>query len=990
MKRLLFTFLLLLGVLSAWAQTRLISGKITDEEGETLPGVNVLIKGTSTGTVSDIDGNYSFQIPENDPDLILEFSFVGLATQDIKVGDQLVINVEMGADAKQLEDVVIVGYTKVDKSTSVPVIDNVKDIVTPNVSQTLTGKSSGVAIQASTGQPGAKTNVRIRGVGSINGATNPLYVIDGVIIDSDEVITGNQQSERDPLANINPSDIADIRILKDAAATALYGARASNGVIVITTKQGEAGETTFSANLAAGVSRKYDGKFELMNAAQYIDYFGLNAADYNGIDTDWQDLAFRTGHTLDFQISAKGGNEKTKFFTSIGYFDQEGILIGSDFKRYSGRLNVDNQATDKLKLSFSIDVAKSFQNDASSGGLFSSPLLGSYFQAPVNSPYDANGNLYTRLPATPVTPITANFVYDTPLNKRLTESLWGGISGKLEYDIWNGISFRSTNSYRLEIARLTQYFEPTTSDGFDPNAAGSINETNSQNGVFTTTNLLNYETAIGKGNFTALLGTEFQDADIYFSTVGGSGLPIPLDVLQATTQQFTADGRGDSYKFFSILSQVTYNYDGRYYLSGSFRRDGSSRFGSDNRYGNFFSVGASWIIDNEEFFSKEVISQLKLRGSFGTTGNANGISNFASRGLYRYGVYNGQPASTHFQIANPDLTWEVKEKANVGFDIGFKSRVKMTVDFYHEKSRDLLLQVPLAGENGFVTVTKNAGSLVNKGIELTITANNIEKENFTWETDFNISLNDNEVTSLDGIAPIRTGFNTIEEGQSIYTFYMPEWLGANPANGDPAWYVNEQTPITSSEVNNSNSLFFAPNGRVATTNYSEAERIYAGSPLPKFTGGMTNKFNFYGVDFSFLLTFQTGNKIYNRTRTFNDADGTRFFNQVVSAREDRWTNPGQTAFRPRFGSRGGTSTSTRYLEDGDFLSLRNITLGYTLPDQWIGSLGLSKVRVYVSGQNLWILTNYTGYTPTTVDFDGYNSFEYPEGIVITGGLNVNF
>ncbi|GJM59944.1 TonB-dependent receptor [Persicobacter diffluens] len=984
MKRaILFALSVLMTAMSAYAQGRLVSGQVTAaESGEPIPGVNVMIKGSSTGTITDIDGKYSINTPS--PNDYLVFSFIGLATEEVKLGSQTEIDMVMTADIKQLEDVVIVGYTKVDQATTVPVIENVKEIVTPNIAQTLTGKSTGVTIQASTGQPGAKNNIRIRGIGSITGNSNPLYVIDGVIMDSDEVITAGQQAERDPLANINPTDIEDIRILKDAAATALYGARASNGVIVITTKKGKAGKTNFTASLSEGVTSVYRGNFELMDGKQFTEFHGMEWDPATGINTDWTDLAFQNGRTSDYQISASGGNEKTRYYASGGYFNQEGVLVGSEFERFSGRLSVDNQVTDRLKVSFGVDLSKSFQSDASDGNLYSSPLLGSYLHAPITTPFDENGKPYDILPSNPWTWIDANFVSDVEKNYRKTESLWGGVSGKIDYQLMEGLSFRSTNAYRFENMKKDNWSDPTSFDGADPVAPGNLALYQGYSGTFTTTNLFNYETNFGLHNFSALAGTEFQNSQQEWNYMYGAGFPESINNVGSATQQFSLDGQGTAYKFFSILSQVTYDYDNRYYASVSYRRDGSSRFGSENRYGNFYSVGASWKVSNESFWNSSVIDDLKVRASYGTTGNA-GIGNFQSIGMYAYAIYNGRPAAIHDQIANPDLTWEVKHKANLGFDVALLNRINVNVDLYHENSTDLLLNVPLAGETGFTSVTMNAGSMVNKGIEFNISSNNYDNGAFTWDTDFNISFNNNEVTSLNGLQPIRTSFNTIEEGKAIYTFYMQEWMGANPTTGEASWYVNREV----AQEDMTETMFVAPDGRLATTSYAEADRIHAGSALPVWSGGLTNRFSYKGFDFSFLFTFSGGNKILNGTRRYNDSDGIYAYNLSTAALEDRWEQPGDIASRPAYGSTGN-QISTRYVEDGDYIQLRNVTLGYTLPDQLISKIGLSNLRVFVSGQNLWMATKYTGYTPTTVDFDGYNFFEYPEGRVVTGGLSVSF
>ncbi len=975
-------FLAMATINMALAQGKIVTGQVTDDTGETLPGVNVMIKGTTTGTVTDFDGHYSLEV--NQPKAALVYSFVGLKTITKTIGNQSKMDVVLGADAKQLEAVEIVGYTKVNQATSVPKIENVKEIVTPSVANGLEGKATGLSIQQSSGQPGAKANIRVRGMGSISSSADPLYVIDGVIVSADPVVSDGNGADTDPLSSINPSDIEDIRVLKDAAATVLYGARGSNGVIVITTKKGKAGKTKFNFSGSYGVTQINRGNFKLMDGPTYASTIGkMHGIPDTGINTDWVDEAFRLGKTQDYQLSANGGNESVKYYASMGYFQQDGILIGSDFDRINGRFSLDDQVNEKLSFNIGTDLSLSNTTNAGKGEAYSSPLSGAYANSPLVSGRDDHGNPLPRLDEMNTT--RANFLYESANKYNKRNNLWGGVSGKLNYQINDDFSLSSTNSYRFNRSLSNSYTAPST---FDGNAShGRVDNSFGNRGTFTTTNLVNYEhTFAGKHNVSVMAGTEYQSETNTWGHLKGTSLPSGLENPSSASDQFGIGGKSYDFKFFSLLSQATYDYNGIYYASLSLRRDGSSRFGSKNRYGNFYAVGASWNIANESFFKSKLFTDLKLRASYGTTGNAS-IGNYNWQNLFSYDTYLGNPAAYHYQLGNENLTWEKKVKSNIGLDFSLIDRVSVNVDLYSEKSKDILLSQQLASSSGFRSIKSNIGSMVNRGIEIAINSQNLKMDKFTWNTSLNFSYNKNEVLTLN--APMITNSYRTIEGQPYNRFYLQEWMGAEPQTGKPAWYVNENAPITKETVQKSSSLFYAPNGRVATTVHGEANQIDAGSTMPIWNGGITNSFSFRQFDFSFMFNFRGGNKILNSTLDYADSDGNYLDNQVAAANTNRWEKPGDIAFRPAWGSRGGNQPSTRTLEDGDYLQLRNVTLGYRLPQATANKLKLSSVRFYVSGQNLFTWSNFSGYTPTTVD-NGATFYEYPEGRLVSAGVNVKF
>lgn len=585
-------------IVSTFAQDRTVSG-VVSEAGQPLPGVTVIIKGTSKGTITDLNGKYQIAIAD---DATLVFSFVGYSAQEIKVGQRSVLDIALEQDSEQLEEVTVMGYAKKDMASNTPEIENVTDIVTPNVANSLQGKAAGVNINASSGQPGSKSNIVIRGVGSVNASSDPLYVIDGVIQTSSDIIEANQQTERDPLANLNPEDIKDIKILKDAAATALYGARAANGVILVTTKGGSEGKTQITLSTKQGISSVYEGNWTRMNSDQYVDarsralafQRGGNPEDHIGsvygvktdengnhtyANTNWGDEAFRQGKTSSYEVSMRGGDEKTKFLVSGGYYNQEGILVGSDFERYSARFNVDHKFNDKLDIQFIGNASYIDQLDASSGNLFSSPLLGAYMNAPTVNPYNEDGTPRDWLNDNP---IAANFVHDVNLNPRRTKSTTGQLIGKLNYRVTDWLTFRQTNAVNVEDVKFGYYTSSLSYDG--RSSGGSKSNSWGVSTTLTNTSLLSFDkTFNGVHNVSAIAGFEYQSNKVTGINAYGEGLPSSLQNLNNAAKPVSMGGYETEYRFMSYLAQAQYNFDGKYYATASYRRDGSSKFSANNK-----------------------------------------------------------------------------------------------------------------------------------------------------------------------------------------------------------------------------------------------------------------------------------------------------------------------------------------------------------------------------------------------------------------------
>ncbi len=980
----------------SWAQDRTISGKVTSsDDGSTLPGVNVVIKGTSNGVVTDIDGNYKMSVPADGTVLI--FSFIGLETMEIEIGSRTVLDLAMATDVTQLSEVVVVGYSEMNRTklvSSIDVVDSdqITNVPLPDVNQILQGKATGVYSTAPTGQPGAASNIRIRGTGSISAGRGPLYVIDGIISQQGD-FTQTVQSQ-DALSNINPNDIESLTVLKDAAATALYGSRGSNGVILITTKRGKAGKSTITVRAQYGFTQKNTGNFEMMDGQQVWDYerqvlanSGFNQGEIDDsrpqsmLDStfNWVDAAFRAGRTQNYEIQASGGSESTRYFVSASVFQQDGTLINSDFGRVSIRSNIDQTLSDGWSLRMDINVSYTDQLNAVAGNRFASPLLAAFVNTPLQAAINPEtGELFTGLEPNFNIFTNDNYLYSVPLNPVTNNNLRTLGQFYLQYDIKDNMNISQKLAVDFLSIREHRFFDPTTNDGIDDN--GSIDEYYNQNVGLTSQTKFAGNWTFKDVHDLDVLGV-FEVQTYNQESFGSTGIGLAsgkLKTLNSTATPQSVTGFETAYSFVSLLAQASYNYESKYFVQGSVRNDASSRFGENNRDATFWSVGASWRIMEEDFLNGVGwMDDLKLRASYGTSGNA-GIGNFASRGLYGFGAaYLGQPGSAPSQISNPDLTWEVSKSLDIGLDVSFvRSRLNFTMDYYDRNSENLLLDVPVSATSGFTEATQNIGQVKNSGFEFAVNSVNFDNE-FKWTTNFNISYNKNEVVKLNDGEDILDGSQIIREGESIRSWYVQQWAGVNPADGTPLW-------LTADDDDNPSD---------PTGNYGQAGRFIIGNALPDFTGGFTNNLSYKGFDLSIFFYFVYGNEVYNNSRRFIESDGQRYgWNHLVDAGQDYWQQPGDNALRPQplqGGNNSSNSRSTRYIEDGSFLRLRNVTFSYNFPFDWIDRAGFQSIRLYVQGQNLWTLTDYSGFDPE-MDETGSEFFRYPVGKSFTFGVDLTF
>ncbi|GAB3498909.1 TonB-dependent receptor [Spirosoma knui] len=1024
MKKLLqASFLLVLLIAqSGYAQSRIITGRVTSsDDGAGLPGVSVAVKGQTQGTLTNETGDYRLSTSEN---ATLVFSFIGFTSTEEKVGNRSTINVVLKSDVRNLNEVVVTGFgaqIKRDLTGNIAKVKSadIQDQPVTTFDQALQGKAAGVQINAGSGKLGQGIQVNVRGQSSVSASNQPLYVLNGIPITTDNLSFINAATN--PLTDINPQDIESVEILKDASAGAIYGSRAANGVVLITTKKGKAGRTNVNFGAQYG-SSKPTRKLDFLNTSQYVDFYRRAAANSDRIDgldqsdpdsytsyingyidaqslgtfgtpnqasTNWGDLAYQDAPYQQYDLNVNGGNEKTSFYLSGQLLDQKGILIGNAIERYSGRLNIDHQASNRLRIGFNMGLTRTLNKRLSNDNQFDNPM-----QMVALPPMTPAKDPTTGLPVgTPPGDLSIP-VYYNPLinigNAYYNTTVYRNISniyGQLE--ILKGLTFRSEFGLDVLDQQEELYYNSKTQRNFGaPQGIGQNRFVRVEN--YTTNNFFTYGTSIGRQTIDATLGMSYQQSQTKTNYIEGRDFPSDAYRQIASAARKT-DGSSTQtdYRFLSYFARANYKFADRYLLGLSARIDGSSRFGRNSRYGFFPAVSAGWVLTEEEFLKNtRSISFLKLRASYGQTGNAE-ILNFPQLGLYTgdasYGTLPGQRPS---QLANPDLKWETTNQFDIGIDFGFlNNRINGEIDYYDKRTSGLLLNVNVPGTTGFATQYRNVGGLQNKGFELVINSDNVVGA-FRWSTSFNASTNQNKITNLQGQI-IEGGINAMSravEGQPLGVFFTQEYAGVDPANGDALWYKN--TPNADGTVDRS------------TTNvYSQATRVVVGSPLPKWTGGITNTFSYKGISLSVFFNgvFGKKNNFYGVGR-YSSANGRFEDNQTVNQLA-AWTpeNPNTDVPEARLYFNNGAQSSSRFVVDGSFVRLRTVTLSYNLPKTLINKAKLNTVRLFVSGQNLLTFTNYPGWDPeVNADYivsniaQGYDFYTAPQARTITGGINIGF
>ena len=913
------------------------------------------------------------------------------------------MKVSMKPDTEVLDEVVVTGYGVQRKASFTGAAAVVgKDVLAKktdaNFVKALEGAVPGIQMNNSTSMPGIWGSIYVRGRGSLNSGTQPLYVIDGMPVDSDtddNSLTYSTNNTIDPMSSLNPADIESITVLKDAAATAIYGSRAANGVIVVTTKKGAEGKFNINLDIKQGFVTTANNNMDFANAQQTMKLFtdGYTAAqggdwqenynyladDYFGWDRkssyDWMDAISRKGYYQDYNLNMQGRTGSTGYYVGLGYLNTEGLIIGSDLERFSGRLNLDTKfkwATLGVNSSYSYTTQNGFS--LSTAGSMSSPLTAAVSsQTPMDPFYDSEGN-YANI--NNYNPLALMDEKTGELNQSNTQMV--NLNPYFQIDFGKGIYAKTTLGVNINELRQYQYWSAL----YNPQAQdynGLGQQYNSKSTVVTWNNIIgwNYKFA-DKHDISLMLGQEMQKKSYFYEYYAKSDFPFAASGMRDLTTAGTDQGN-EYYKqearLASYFADVHYSYADKYYLSGSFRRDGSSVFGTDNRWGNFWSVGGKWRISGEEFLSEnEIITNATLRASYGTVGNQD-ISWYAARGFYSSGYnYNQMPGMRPTSIPIPELTWEVSKKFDIGFDLSFLQRIHLTFDFYNEETSDALFEIPLSMTTGISKTYQNIGSIRNRGIEFSINTSIIQNNDLNWNFFANLTWNKNEVIKLSTDDPLEYTYQIIEQGHPYSQFYMKEYVGIDHETGKPLWYLNKE-------------------GDETTSDYNAAAKRYVGDADPKVLGGFGTNLTWKGVDFNLNFNYRLGGKVYNSGAAFTGF-GMAFRTPLEDVALNSWTPENKNAKYPQYIYRdpnNATATSSRYLYSGNYLRISNVTLGYTLPKTWTQKAFIQKLRAYVSVDNLYTFTasDFVGYNPET-SANGVIAWQYPATCTFIGGIQLTF
>ncbi|MDH6356936.1 TonB-dependent receptor [Parabacteroides sp. PF5-9] len=997
---------LILGIGLLSAQTTQVTGLITSaDDGEPIIGASVVAKGTSVGTVTDLDGRFTLNVPSTANTLVI--SYVGMITQEAKVAPTM--NIRLKSDTQLIDEVVVTGYGVIKKGAftgAAQVVSNesLTRRTDDNIMKSLQGTVAGLQVSSFTGQPGAYSATTIRGTGSFNSGTEPLYVIDGVAVYTEKMGTYNAAGSGDmaasPMANINPNDIESITVLKDATATAIYGARAANGVIVVTTKKGKTGKprVNFNAKVGSSFVGKLDHNYRTVNLDKYKEiwqegyinagwvenpqdaaaelagdieyYYGV---DINAVESvDWLDAVLDNGFTQEYDLNVQGGNESLNYYASGSYYDTKGVMIGTGMKRYTGRFSLDAKA-DRLTYGLSASGGLADIDNSMTESQYINPIVAVYDLRPFEQIYNPDGTYNLDAYYNPVA-INDKHKGDIRNQKQITML----VNPYFTYRIIDGLTWKTNAG--LHIIDLEEFFynskyNPQYSD------SGLLGQRNNERATtYQITNTLNFNRTFNTiHNVNVLLGQEAQKVAYKRLYASASGYPSDAVVeLETASTPTGAESMSKASTLASFFVNGEYDYKNRYYASASFRYDGSSRFGTNNKWAPFWSVGLRYRISEEAFMenTKSWLTDLAARASFGTVGNQD-IGYFEHMGLYQYGYsYNSKPGDIPYQVGNKDLKWERVEKFDVGVSGVLFERLSFELDYYNENTKDMLFEVPLSYTTGFPTMTQNVGTMRNRGFEFMLNMNVMNTRDFAWDVRLTGTANKNKITKMSTELPIE-GTRTIRKvGEAYHTFYLPEWAGVDPETGDPLWYKGKE-------------------GKETTNNINEAEQRIVGSADPKFYGGIGMTFRYKGFDLSWDASYTLGNKVYNSGFGYDMQVGHYYLGPVSNyIYDNRWQKPGDITDVPKFtaGSRANANAeSTRFLMSGSHLRMKSIVLGYTLPKSLLRPAGIDNLRVYVSADNLFTITasDYIGFDPQT-RANGVQSWAYPVPRNVMFGLNVSF
>jgi TonB-linked SusC/RagA family outer membrane protein len=1056
------TFILLLTGLALGAQNAVEGIVKSAGGGEPLIGVTVSIKGTSQGTTTDVDGRFKINISV--PNAVLLFGYTGYAPLEVSVGNQSNLDVSMEPSVNVLDEFVTVAYGTVKKEALTGSVGTIKsqDIARRpinNITAAIEGAVPGVITQTANGQPGSGLAIRIRGFGSINASSDPLFVVDGV------PYVGNT-------SNINPDDVENISILKDASATALYGSRAANGVVIITTKRGKSGKNGVSLKVTQGFASRGLPEYERLNAAQYYpimwegyrnslvypisgaaisrdsagkvasglttrtgitDLLGYNPFNVEknkivstdgkinpdakliyGDDLDWTKDLLRTGNRKDYSVNFNGGTDKMDYFLSAGYLQEDGYTLQTDFKRYTARLNVNVQPVKWLKTGLNISGNHSISNTARDGGStnFVNPFFFSRNVGPIYPVFAHNmttgeflidpttgqkfwdlgnfGGTNLGIPNRPSGGFAGRHALgETTLNSQLFSRTVASVRSSTDIFFLKHFKFTNNVSVDFQYQGDNSFDNPVVGDGAP---AGRSSRQFTSNVGLIASQLLNYNNTFGSHGLDVLVGHEnFNQRQTDLNGFKqGLSLSGNTELGNFTTIN-SLNSSLDRYTIESYFSRLNYNYQGKYFLSGSVRRDGNSRFASESRWGTFWSAGAGWNIDKEAFFSVSWVDQLKLRSSYGVVGVADGIGFYAYQGLYVFSNNANEPGIVQSQTAylNRKLSWESNEQFDFGLDFSlFKGRISGSLEYYNRNSRDLLFAVPQPLSSGFLTVTQNTATLYNRGIEANLSLDVIRTKNFTWNTTINVSTVENKITKMpDAVPEFITGTKKYSVGSSIFDYWLRTYYGIDPSDGSVLYVADNKKTATSLRyiTNTAGSV------DTVTTSVNNAKFAYNGSVIPKIYGSLRQSFRLKNFTLSGLFTFQVGGLTYDGLYQSLMSNG----NYGGAAHVDilnRWQKEGDITNVPRMDAGRATdfnATSSRWLVDASYFNIRTLSLNYDLPKSLIRKIKLNGGQVFVSAENVAFFSKRKGMNNQQA-FSGVTSNAYPPARVISGGVALTF
>ncbi|WP_082893651.1 TonB-dependent receptor [Rufibacter ruber] len=1028
----------------AQVQTRTITGKVTSsEDNQPLPGITVLVKGTTVATSTDIDGKYSLNIPASAETLV--FSAVGYQKKEVSITSAATIDIALAAEATEIEQIVV-AYGTAQKRTltnSVAKItsEDIQDRSITNINTALAGAAPGVQTNAGSGQPGEGPDVRIRGFGSMNLAMDPLYVVDGAPYEA-------------PISNINADDIESISVLKDASSTALYGSRGANGVIIITTKKGSKTRSSLNVKLAEGVSGRALADYETVNAEQYFvlmwegirnenmkdkewtpdnmllagtiasekvaseEYlrnnpfnvpanqivfpdgtFNPNAKLLYPDDLDWKKALKQTGRRRDYNVSYSGGNTNSDYFVSLGYLDEEGVLIGTDFERFSGRINVNMKPNKWLKSGVNLSANMSTQNysNESSGinenpflvDLMMGPIYPVHEHDPVTGEYilDGNGNKKYDMSDTRILYPGRNVVAETLLNQNNRKRY--SITGRtyVGIDFLKNFNFTSNVSVTLNSLKQNVFDNPEVGDA--KGMQGRVSRLNTFSTYINFNQLLTYSKSFGKHDINVLAGHESYSYNYDNNSMGASGMIVEgTNVLDNFTTITGLRSYETDYRTEGYLSRVEYNYDGRYSISASLRRDASSRFFEKNKWGNFWSAGVAWNIDREAFFRIDWVNFLKFRAAYGVAGNDAIDTYYGWPSLYDLGWNNGaEPGMLYSKVEKKDLTWETTKSLDAAIEFSLlKSRIGGTIEVYQRQTDNLLFDQNLPFTAGVPSWVINVGSIRNRGVELQLDFVPVKTKDFRWDATLNVSTLENSIQKLPpGYDGFVNGTKKWEVGGSRYDFWTRDWYGIDPTTGSNLYWADMDLIRSSGSTN----WKLAENGDTVTTASGNARFGYFGSAIPDYYGSIRNTFTYKNFSLNFLIQYQLGGVIIDSD--YQDLMTTGFYGRAVHVDMlNRWQKPGDvTGIPARSVANSTMSASDRFLDDATYLNIKTATLAYNVTKAFASKLKMQNAKVYLSGENLFIKSIRPGLDPTQT-YTGAPSYTYDPSRTVTLGLNVSF